>query len=111
MSEADRMVLLFPLLPLRGEVGGLRRKKEVGRKTSQSQHGEQRGERMVTDSGSCQKTSDALHCPGGEETSLPKSRRPNMIAKATPVGPQTANTAAEPVRHLGKLPEFLDTSM
>ena len=48
---------------------------------------------------------------GGEEASLPKSGRPNTIAKATPIGPQTANTAAEPVRHLGKPPEFLETSL
>ena len=42
---------------------------------------------------------------GGEEASLPKSGRPNTIAKATPIGPQTADTAAEPARHLGKPPK------
>lgn len=31
-----------------------------------------------------------------------------MIVKATPIGPQTANAAAEPVRHLGELPTFLE---
>lgn len=43
-----------------------------------------------------------------EEASLPKSRCPNMIVKATPIGPQTASTAAQPVRHLGELPKFLE---
>lgn len=67
---------------------------------------------MATDVGA--QLPATIRCPAllrGEEASLPKSRCPNMTVKATPIGPQTANAAAEPVRHLGELPKFLEASL
>lgn len=84
----------------------------MGRKTSKSQQGEQGGEEVATDAGA--QLPAKIGCPAllqGEATRLPKSRRPNMIAETTPMSPQTSNAAAEPVRHLGKLPKFLKTSL
>ena len=77
------MVLLLPPLPL-GTGWRTPEKTEVGRKTSQSQRGEQGGERMATDCGSCQQTSDSLHCSEEGRQVFPNPGAPTRLRKPHP---------------------------
>ena len=81
-------------------------KTEMGRKTSQSQRGEQGGERMVTDCGSCQQTSDSLHCSEERRQVFPNPGAPTRLRKPRPSAHRRPTLLQNQWDTLGNRPSF-----
>lgn len=81
-------------------------KTEMGRKTSPSQRGEQGGERMVTGCGSCQQTSDFLHCSEERRQVFPNPGAPTRLRKPHPSAHRQPTLLLNQWDTLGNRPSF-----